>query len=327
MAGVFELVVQAEGVPPHSVTVGKSPLSIGRGPENDLVIPDPLVSWEHLKVWADRGQVWCADAGSTNGTYVNDKKLQGTVPVVVGDRITVGDVLKLVVQTSGTMQPEGPGKGETLAIEEVATGIRHPFRTTRFMIGSANDCDMRVNGAHPYAAEFAMHGPDDVWLMVDTEDRQLDVGQQFEVAGLELRLVVVDAKRAPTVQPQRDRFPYTLRATLDGPTGPVAELTNVDSENSCRIEAETRAILLYLLGRQVRTDLTKELGREAIGWCPDDDVIIGVWGRSGLPDGANRLKVLVHRLRAEFKKSGFDPWVIERRRRYIRLRVRAFTEA
>jgi hypothetical protein len=308
------------------VTVGDRPLSIGRGPDNDLVIPDPMVSWEHLKVWAERGQVWCSDAGSTNGTFVNGNKVRGSVALDVGDRITVGDdKLKLKLQVSGTLVPKGPSRGQTLAVEEVATGVRHPFRTTRFTIGSANDCDLRVPRAHPYAAEFAMHGPDDVWLLVDTEDRQLDIGQKFEVAGLQLRLVVVDAKRAPTVQPQKDRFPYKLTATLDGPTGPVAELTNLNTGNTCRVEAETRAILLYLLGRQAQEDKGKELGREAMGWCPDDDVIVGVWGRSGLPDGANRLKVLVHRLRAEFKRSGFDPWIIERRRRYIRVRVREAT--
>ena len=47
--------------------------------------------------------------------------------------------------------------------------------------------------------------------------------------------------------------------------------------------------------------------------------------RGGLADGANRLKVLVHRLRAEVGKQGFDPWVIERRKRFIRIRIREFT--
>ena len=56
-----------------------------------------------------------------------------------------------------------------------------------------------------------------------------------------------------------------------------------------------------------------------------DEVIVGVWGRAGLADGANRLKVLVHRLRAEIERAGFDPWFIERRRRFIRVRIREFS--
>jgi hypothetical protein len=93
-----------------------------------------------------------------------------------------------------------------------------------------------------------------------------------------------------------------------------------------RIEAETRAILLYLLGKKVDDDRRGGTQKDEVGWCADDDAIVGVWGRNGLPDGANRLKVLVHRLRAEIERAGLDPWFIERRRRFIRIRVREFVE-
>jgi len=33
----------------------------------------------------------------------------------------------------------------------------------------------------------------------------------------------------------------------------------------------------------------------------------------------------MHRLRAEIERAGFDPWFIERRRRFIRVRIRDFT--
>jgi len=325
MSAVFELEVEGEGVQPHSVTIGKRPYSIGRGPGNDLVVPDGMVSWAHLKVWTERGTVWCSDAGSTNGTFVNGNRVQGTTQVEPGDRITVGDKLKLQVKLgsrqSNTIQP----LGGAVALEEIATGLRHPFRSTRFTIGSAADADLRIASAGPYEVEFAIHGPDDIWMMVDTEDRPLELGQEIECAGLHFRLVQVSEQRAPTIQPQKDRFPYTLMATLDGPTGPVAELRDLNTNNMVRIEAETRAILLFLLGRRVAEDRANEgVGREELGWIPDDDVIVGVWGRSGLPDGANRLKVLVHRLRSEIKRAGFDPWFIERRRRFIRARVREF---
>ena len=324
MAAVFELVVEGDGVPPHSVSVGKRPFSIGRGPGNDLVVPDGMVSWEHLKVWSDRGIVWCSDAGSTNGTKVNGTRISGTVQLNAGDRITVGDKLQLHLQLHGSPSIEVSGQGN-VALEEVATGLKHPFRSTRFIVGSAPDCDLRIQGALPYAAEFAIHAPDDIWLMVDTEDQPVELDRTFEIAGMEFRLVRVSDQRAPTIQPQKDRFPYTLMATLDGPTGPVAELVNIRTGNRVRVEAETRAILLYLLGRRVAEDRRGSTAKEEIGWLPDDDVIVGVWGRSGLPDGANRLKVLVHRLRSEIKRGGFDPWFIERRRRFIRVRVREFT--
>jgi hypothetical protein len=323
MTATFELVVEGEGVTAHSVSISKRPFSIGRGPGNDLVVPDGMVSWEHIKVWSDRGLVWCSDAGSTNGTYVNGEKISGTVQIKVGDRITVGNKLSLKVQSHGS-EVIGPQLSRSIALEEIATGLQHPFRSTRFIIGSASDADLRIPSAKPYHVECAIHGPDEIWMLIDTEDRQLELGSEFEVAGMRFRLVEVDIPRAATLQPLRDRFPYRLTATLDGPTGPMSELENLNNGKKCRVDAETRAILMYLLGRRFEEDRQKDVLKDELGWCPDDDVIVGVWGRSGLADGANRLKVLVHRLRAEIERAGFDPWFIERRRRFIRVRIREF---
>lgn len=322
MTATFELVVEGDGVPPHSVSISKRPFSIGRGPSNDLVIPDGMVSWEHLKIWSERGVVWCADAGSTNGTFVNGEKINGMAQVKIGDRITVGNKLSLMVQLHGTTEPLQQHTTKTLAIEEIATGFRHPFRSNRFIIGSALDADLRVPTAKPYHVECAKHADDDVWMLIDNEDRQIELGSEFEVAGIHFRVVEVDVQKAPTLQPQKDRFPYRLAATLDGPTGPMAELEHLENGRRCRIDAETRAVLLFLLGRRFEEDRQKDVLKDEVGWTPDDDVIVGVWGRSGLADGANRLKVLVHRLRAEIERAGFDPWFIERRRRFIRVRIR-----
>ncbi|MEZ4241602.1 MAG: FHA domain-containing protein [Myxococcota bacterium] len=325
MSATFELVVEGEGVPPRSVSISKRPYSIGRGPTNDLVIPDGMISWEHLKIWADHGVVWCADAGSTNGTFVNGEKIAGTAQVKIGDRITVGK-LSLKVQLHGSAPLNSPQTERTLALEEIATGYCHPFRGGRFIIGSASDADLRIPTAKPYHVECAIHGPDDVWMLIDNEDRQIELGSEFEIEGIRFRVVEVDVQKAPTLQQQKDRFPYRLTAKLDGPTGPMAELENPTNGKKCRIDAETRAVLLYLLGRRFDEDRNKDMPKDEVGWTPDDDVIVGVWGRSGLADGANRLKVLVHRLRAEIERAGFDPWFIERRRRFIRVRIREWTD-
>jgi FHA domain len=323
MAATYELVVEGEGVSPQSVSIGKQPYSVGRGPGNDLVVPDGMVSWEHLKIWCERGAAWCADASSTNGTFVNGERIRGTVQLKAGDRLTIGHKLVLQVRQHG-QETLLPGLGRSVALEDVATQLKHPFRNSRFIIGSAPDADLRIPSAKPYHVECAIHGPDDIWMLIDTEDRQLEIGEEFEVADFRFRVVPIDVQRAPTLQPQRDRFPYRLTATLDGPTGPMAELDNLNTGKKVRVDAETRAILLFLLGKRYEDDRTKDVLKDEIGWCPDDDVIVGVWGRAGLADGANRLKVLVHRLRAEIERAGFDPWFIERRRRYIRVRIREF---
>jgi hypothetical protein len=321
MSGGFELKVEGKGLVPHALPVGSTPLSVGRGGSNDLVVTDAMVSWQHMKIWADDEAVWVSDAGSTNGTFVNDQPIRGTAKLEAGDRISVGGLALTVVQYKGLLPTAPPPRA--IAVEEVGSGLQHPLRAGRFLIGSADDADLRIpNADAPYVAEFAVHGPDDCMVQMGTDDFPLEVGEEIEIAGIRFRLVEVADTRLPTLQPSADRFPFRLEASLDGPTGPFAEITHLRTGASCRIEAETRAILMYLLANQIEKHRETETPPDEIGWCPDDDIIVGVWGRSGLNDGANRLKVLVHRLRAELKKSGVDPWLIERRRRYIRARVR-----
>jgi hypothetical protein len=321
MAVRFELKVEGEGLVPHALPLGSTPLSVGRGGTNDLVVTDPMISWQHMKIWADDHGVWVSDAGSTNGTFVNEQAIRGTAEVGPGDTISVGS-LRLKVVKRGTGESPAPSR-QSIAVEEVRSGLRHPLRAGRLLIGAAEDADLRVPDADaPYVAEFAVHGPDDCMVQMGTEDFALELGEEVEVAGIRFRLVEVDDSRAPTLQPATDRFPYRIEASLDGATGPFAEITDLRTGASCRIEAETRAILMFLLTQQIEKHRQEKVPHDEIGWCPDDDIIVGVWGRSGLSDGANRLKVLVHRLRAELKKAGLDPWLIERRRRYIRARVR-----
>jgi len=320
MSRVYELMVQGPRSVPHAVPVTTTPLSIGRGATNDLVVSDNMVSWEHMKVWADDQKLWLSDAGSTNGTYVNGEPITGTVALQPGDIITAGS-LELVVHIQAEL--ERARTPSTIAVEEVESGLKRPMQAGRFLVGSAKDADLRIPDAAPYVAEFAVHGPDDCMLVMGHDDYPLELGEEVEIAGLRFRLVeVAESERDKTLKPVVDRFPYRVEASLDGPTGPYAMLTHLRTGNQCKVEAETRAILLYLLAQRIVKDREAEQPPIEIGWVPDDEVIIGVWGKSGLPDGANRLKVLVHRLRAELKKSEFDPWVIERRRRYIRIRTR-----
>lgn len=72
-------------------------LTIGRAPENGLVINDNNVSRVHARVTLAPGnRVVVADAGSRNGVYVNDRKVNQQ-PINPGDRVVVGQtVIELV---------------------------------------------------------------------------------------------------------------------------------------------------------------------------------------------------------------------------------------
>ena len=64
--------------------------SIGRDTRCNLRPNSDLVSKQHCLVATDTGRVLVSDLGSTNGTFVNDVKVEGKVEVTNGDRIKVG---------------------------------------------------------------------------------------------------------------------------------------------------------------------------------------------------------------------------------------------
>ena len=72
-----------------------SEVKIGRSAGNDLRIRAPSISRNHATLLIQNGQFYLEDGGSSNGTYVNGKRLAPSrpVPVSLGDSIKFGEVL------------------------------------------------------------------------------------------------------------------------------------------------------------------------------------------------------------------------------------------
>lgn len=64
-------------------------LSIGRAPDNHLVIPDDGVSRYHARLLYDNGSLWIQDLGSRNGVFINDARVTGHRALKVGDEASV----------------------------------------------------------------------------------------------------------------------------------------------------------------------------------------------------------------------------------------------
>ena len=64
--------------------------SIGRGPTNTIMLSEKFISGEHSRLWQRNGIWYVQDAGSTNGTYVNNQPARDPVPAKPGDIIQVG---------------------------------------------------------------------------------------------------------------------------------------------------------------------------------------------------------------------------------------------
>ncbi|MST32840.1 FHA domain-containing protein [Acidimicrobiaceae bacterium USS-CC1] len=90
-----ETLVEAgpDGLPGRRFPVGNE-MSIGRSPGCGVALPeDTFVSQVHARVFRRDGMVWVEDLGSTNGTYVNDSRVDGAAPLRPGDRLHVGQTV------------------------------------------------------------------------------------------------------------------------------------------------------------------------------------------------------------------------------------------
>lgn len=68
-------------------------LTIGRNPDNNIVIDNAMVGRYHAKIVMDKGGRYeVVDLQSKNGTFVNGRKVKGTAPVSPGQRVVVANV-------------------------------------------------------------------------------------------------------------------------------------------------------------------------------------------------------------------------------------------
>ena len=74
--------------------IGAPPLKIGRSRECKLRLDDAAVSTVHCTVTQDPRKGWILeDAGSTNGTRLNGRRIEAPVALSYGDRISVGSTI------------------------------------------------------------------------------------------------------------------------------------------------------------------------------------------------------------------------------------------
>lgn len=73
----------------QACAVGVQPVSIGRLPDNTIVIDNPAVSARHARVYREGPYYVLEDLKSTNGTFVNDKPIARHT-LLEGDAIVIG---------------------------------------------------------------------------------------------------------------------------------------------------------------------------------------------------------------------------------------------
>ncbi|HYX95266.1 MAG TPA: FHA domain-containing protein [Geodermatophilus sp.] len=84
------LVVTAGPLTGTKITLGEQPILIGRADDSTLVLTDDFASSRHARLTNRGGQWYVEDLGSTNGTYLDQQRVQGPLLVAPGQPIRIG---------------------------------------------------------------------------------------------------------------------------------------------------------------------------------------------------------------------------------------------
>ncbi|MGA8576470.1 MAG: FHA domain-containing protein [Candidatus Cybelea sp.] len=74
----------------------RTPFELGRSHEADVALRDPEVSRRHVRFEGQNGRVYMEDLKSSNGTFLNGRRINEAIEVRQGDEIDVGTT-RLVV--------------------------------------------------------------------------------------------------------------------------------------------------------------------------------------------------------------------------------------
>jgi hypothetical protein len=83
----------------HDLELPNGDFVVGRGPECQLAVDDPLVSRKHAVLRVSGNSVVAQDLGSRNGVLVNGNRIEGPRDLVPGDKIRIGNQEIIIYKT------------------------------------------------------------------------------------------------------------------------------------------------------------------------------------------------------------------------------------
>src|SRR6202167_3488395 len=104
---MFTIVISEKGGAERRESFERTEINVGRVQGNDLTLPKGNVSKRHARLLFREGRFIVTDLKSTNGTYVNGRKIAQATIVREGDKIYVGD---FILRIDGGGAPAGDGE-------------------------------------------------------------------------------------------------------------------------------------------------------------------------------------------------------------------------
>lgn len=92
------LVVRRGPNPNHVFLLHNDTTIIGREPINDVMFPDAEVSRRHCRIVQQKGEFFVEDLNSTNGTFVNGRRIHEVTRLSSGDILDFGETVRVVFE-------------------------------------------------------------------------------------------------------------------------------------------------------------------------------------------------------------------------------------
>ncbi|MBL7661925.1 Flp pilus assembly complex ATPase component TadA [bacterium] len=192
----------------NELSFDKTSIMIGKAPGNDIVLSNESVSRFHSRITVDEETIEIEDVGSTNGTYVNAKRIQKQV-VTAKDKITIGTVLitcnlvategleqNSTAETQGERQPLAAQvlTREETAAEKPSAVVEKPAQTSdqffmqslRSFFGPLWDYITDDN-----TSELMINGPKDIYIESKGRLQKLDA----EISPSQLDALVINVSQ------------------------------------------------------------------------------------------------------------------------------------
>src|SRR5689334_15551272 len=90
---MFAVIITEKGGAQRREEFDQTEITIGRVQGNDIILPRSNVSKRHSRLVLKDGRFIVVDLKSTNGTYVNGRKITSPLVVKPGDKIYIGDFI------------------------------------------------------------------------------------------------------------------------------------------------------------------------------------------------------------------------------------------
>jgi len=297
---------------------------IGRAPDNHLVLTEPAVSSHHLVVTNDLTGVTVRDLGSTNGTFLNETRIDTQRPLRDGDLLRIGLTVRARVRVA-------PADDHS---DEPDGWLVHQNTGRSFVLNGSAVLDQllaNLSGPELSALEALPDDPDGMDLphTVEIQDdhvridgpagsRTSELGEPFEIGPHRfIALSAADVGRSTVTAPDAR---WTLRVDIAGRAGAQAEVIDPEGRVQGIIRAANRVAVLHQLVQQLQVDEQASAPETDRGWLPDEDLMQGVWGRHWRNKGPASFQVLVHRVRKDLGRLGLAGAMVEKRSGHTRLR-------